>query len=273
MKTVKLEALREEVARLERGSSRVASERFPLGEESIDAALGGGLTRGGMHEIFAQTTADEPNAAAFAIALCVRASEKKPVVWVRQDFVSVEAGELYAPGIAELGLSPDRLILVKARDGPAVLRAGEEAVRCSPLGAVIVEPWGAPKALDLAASRRLALAAGQSGVSLFMVRAGAKPAPSAAATRWSVSPALSRALEADAPGHPSWQISLMRDRAGVSGRNWTVEWNRDDGVFTLPDRYRKAREVTQPRGAGEALAGAVVSVPAGGPDHAERLAG
>jgi protein ImuA len=272
VKTVKLEVLREEVARLERGSSRVASERFSLGDESIDAALGGGLLRGGMHEIFAETSADEPNAAAFAVALAVRASAGKPVVWVRQDFVSVEAGELYAPGIAELGLSPDRLILVKARDGPAVLRAGEEAVRCSPLGAVIVEPWGAPKALDLAASRRLALVAGQSGVSLFMVRAGARPAPSAAATRWSVKPALSRALEADAPGHPSWTLSLMRDRAGISGRNWTVEWNRDDGLFTLPIRHAKTGEAIQ----GEdwpAVAGAVVSVPSGGPDHEERLAG
>lgn len=269
MKTVKLEALREEVARIERGSSRVASERFSLGEESMDAVLGGGLTRGGMHEIFAETTADEPNAAAFAIALAVRASGKKPVVWVRQDFVSVEAGEVYAPGIAELGLSPDRLILVKARDGPAVLRAGEEAVRCPPLGAVIVEPWGAPKALDLAASRRLALAAGQSGVSLFLVRAGAKPAPSAAATRWSVRPSLSRALEADAPGHPSWRLSLMRDRAGGAGRTWTVEWNRDDGVFSLPSRRKHSQQgELQPK-----VARALVSLPAGGSDLAERLAG
>lgn len=227
-----LETLREEVARLERGSSPVAAERFTTGSQAMDAALGGGLARGALHEIFAEGISNEPSAAAFAIALALRAPGKRPILWVRQDFVGLEMGEIYAPGLAEFGLSPDRFILVRARDGPAVLRAGEEAARCPPLGAVIVEPWGNPKVLDLAASRRLSLAAARSGLPLFLVRAGGTPTPSAAATRWSIRAAPSRPLLADAPGHPCFTADLLRDRAGAAGRGWTVEWNRDRLAFT-----------------------------------------
>lgn len=251
-KTV-LEALRREVAHIERGSSPVASDRFSTGSETIDSAVGGGLARGALHEIFGASVMDGASAAGFAIALAVRASENKPVVWVRQDFVGVELGEIYAPGVVELGLSPDRLILVRARDGPSVLRAGEEAARCSPLGALLVEPWGSPKMLDLTASRRLALAAARSNVPLFMVRSGGTPTASAAATRWSIRPAPSVQLDAEAPGHPAFEVELLRDRVGASRRNWTVEWNRDLRLF---------KDI-------EAIPRRLVSIPAGRSPHAD----
>ncbi len=152
-------------------------------------------------------------------------------MWVRQDFVGLEVGEIYAPGLVELGLSPERLMLVRVRDGASVLRAAEEAAHCSALGAVLVEPWGDPKTLNLTATRRLSLAAARSDLPVFMIRAGGTPTPSSAATRWSVRSALSRSLEADAPGAPCFSVSLLRDRAGVAGRQWTVEWNRDTRAF------------------------------------------
>ncbi len=268
-----LDGLRRRVSELERGSSPVGAERFSTGSQDMDAALGGGLARAGVHEIFAGQMFDEPSAASFAVGLALRASGAKPVIWVRQDFVGLEMGEIYAPGLAELGLSPDRLILVKARDGPAVLRAGEEAARCPPLGAVIIEPWGNPKTLNLSASRRLALAAARSNLPLFMVRAGGTPGPSAALTRWSVRAHPSVALEADAPGHPAYSARLLRDRAGLSGRNWIVEWDRDARVFKdLPlshgqDDGQAARPQT--------LAGGMAPLPAGGSGDAAdaRLAG
>jgi protein ImuA len=255
-----LESLREEVLRLERGSSPAAGERFDTGSEAIDATLDGGLARGALHEIFAAEISHEPSAAAFAIALALRASAGKPLVWVRQDFVGLEMGEIYAPGLAELGLSPDRLILVRARDGPAVLRAGEEAARCPPLGAVLIEPWGNPKMLDLVATRRLSLAAARSGLPVFMVRAGGTPTPSSAASRWSVRSAPSRPFEADAPGHPAFVVELLRDRAGAAGRapvlGWIVEWNRDRLSFIdIPGDIA-------------ALPRRVVPAAAGGPHHA-----
>jgi protein ImuA len=259
-----LEALRERVLRLERGSSPVADARFSVGSPAIDAALGGGLARGALHEVFAEGMAHEPAAAAFAILLALRASgampPMKPIVWVRQDFVGLEMGEIHAPGLAQLGLCPDRLILVRARDGPSVLRAGEEAARCPPLGAVLIEPWGNPKTLDLVATRRLALAAARSNLPVLMVRAGGTPIPSAAASRWRVRSAPScqpsgRQMEADAPGHPCFIADLLRDRAGAAGRGWTVEWNRDRLAFT---------DIS---GNSAALPGDLVPAAAGGPDH------
>jgi protein ImuA len=250
--------LKREVARLEQGSSPVASARFSTGVAGLDDTLGGGLTRGALHEVFAVGMLDEASAAAFVIGLALRAAPSAPVLWVRQDFVGLELGEVHAAGLAELGLSPERLILVKARDGPGVLRAGEEAARCPPLGAVIIEPWGNPKTLDLVASRRLMLAAARSGVPVFMLRAGGSPLPSAAATRWSVKAAASAPLEADAPGHPVFEVSLMRDRAGGAGRSWIVEWNRDVRSFSNVGTE-----------GGSSLSGGVVSVSSGGP-HPEK---
>lgn len=260
MQRDELEVLRREVARLERGSSPVASTCFSTGVAGLDGSLGGGLMRGAMHEVFAASMLDEASAAAFVIGLALRASPAAPMVWVRQDFVGLELGEVHAPGLAELGLSPDRLILVKARDGPGVLRAGEEAARCPPLGAVIIEPWGNPKTLDLVASRRLMLAAGRSGVPLFLLRAGGAPLPSAAATRWSVKAAASTFLEAAAPGQPAFEVSLMRDRAGGAGRSWIVEWNRD--VRSFSDMSGES---------GASLSGGVVPVSSGGSRAEERI--
>lgn len=251
MPNVDLEALRRQVSHLERGSSPVGEERFGTGSETIDAALGGGLTRAALHEVFAEGVSNEPAAAAFAIGLALRSSGNKPIVWVRQDFVGLEMGEIYAPGLVELGLSPDRLILVRARDGPAVLRAGEEAARCPPLGAVLIEPWGNPKTLDLVATRRLSLAAARSNLPVFMIRAGGTPTPSAAASRWSIRTALSRPFPAEAPGHPCFTAELLRDRAGAAGQGWTVEWNRDRLSFLdLPDRAALPRRVVPASGGG-----------------------
>jgi protein ImuA len=230
-----LDHLRQSLARLDRSVAPAVAERFSTGLLAMDGSLGGGLARGALHEVFAAAMMDEPSAAAFTIALALRASEDKPIVWIRQDCVGLEMGEIYPPGLAELGLAPERLILVRARDGPSVLRAGEEAARCAPLGAVLIEPWGNPKTLDLVATRRLSLAAGRSGLPVFMIRAGGIPNPSAAVTRWSIASAPSRALEANAPGSPCFVAELLKDRSGPGRRTWTVEWNRDDLAFTLAD--------------------------------------
>ena len=226
--------------------------RIALGAAAVDAALDGGLARGAVHEIFAARPADAAAAAGFAVALAVRAAAAKPIVWVRQDFLDAETGRVHAPGLADLGLDPGRVLLVRAKDVAALLRAAGEALRCAALGAVLMEPWGASPLLDLTASRRLGLAAEESGVPALLLRAAAAPAPSAAATRWRAAAAPSLPLEAGAPGHPAFDIVLERRRGGAEGGPWAVEWNRELGVF----RERPA------------LSGAVVSLPAGRPHRA-----
>jgi protein ImuA len=225
-----LALLRERLARLGGGDGS-SSERFTLGDPALDGPLGGGLQRGVLHEVFAQTQADGPAATGFAVALAARAAGGAPVIWVRQDFVDAEAGALHGPGLAAMGLDPGRVVLVRVRDVAGVLKAGCDAARSPAAGLVLLEPWGEDRLIDLTASRRLALAARQSGAPVLLLRAAARPLPGAADTRWQVGALPSRPLEASAPGHPAFSLGLLRHRGGLSERSWCVEWNRDERRF------------------------------------------
>ncbi|WP_157017852.1 ImuA family protein [Mesorhizobium xinjiangense] len=253
-----LSRLRASLAALEKAAPHAGNGLFGLGLPAVDAHLGGGLARGGLHEILAPATADAGSAAGFAAALALRATEPgRSIVWVRQGYGEAEAGSLHAPGLAGLGLDPDTLILVRVRDAVSALRAGAEAVRCSALGAVVIEPWGEAKALDFTASRRLALAAGRSGVTCLLLRmATAASSASAAATRWQVVAGASPPLAAGAPGHPTFDVTLLRQRAGTAGQSWRLEWNHDRRTF------RDAAPLSRP----------VVPVPAGRPAGADVVA-
>ncbi len=204
------------------------SGRISLGLAGLDESLGGGLERGALHEVYAPATSDLPSAIGFAAGIALLAAHKRPIVWVRQEFLDVEAGSLYAPGLAEFGLDPAGIVLVRARDKSAVLKAGREATLCGSLGAVLIQPWA--DAPDLTASRRLSLAAEASGGTALMVIAGS-PVPSAAQTRWEVRPFKSRSLPASAPGSPAFLATLLRHRGGAPAREWRLEWNRDCKCF------------------------------------------
>lgn len=246
-----ISALRQMLAGLEAARLPGASSSFSLGAEGPDAVLAQTLARGTLHEVYAAEGADMPAASGFALALALRAaqgeSEARPIVWVRQDFLDSEVGQLDALGLGGLGLDPARLILVRARDAEQALRAAGDAVHCAALGAVLLEPWGEPKALDLTATRRFALRAGNSGVPFFLLRMAAKPSPSVALTRWLVRPALSTPLAAHAPGAPAFAATLLRHRGGREGHAWTLEWDHERRSF---------RDIAP-------LSRAVVPVPAG----------
>jgi protein ImuA len=223
-----------------------ADKRIATGHGALDAALGGGLARGRMHELFASEASDGPSAAGFAAMIALRAvGRRAPIFWLRTDEAERRGGLVHAPGLIELGGDPDSLVLGQAPDTKSLLRIAADAARCPGLGALIVEAHGKCAGLDLTASRRLALAVEQSGATLFLLRLEAEPVPSAADTRWAVSSAPSEALEANAPGAPTFEIELLRRRSGPAGMRWRLEWNRDRLSFTDP-----------------ALPGAVVSLPA-----------
>lgn len=227
----------------------LAASCFTLGHEGVDGALGGGLARGRLHELFAAEEDDAGAAAGFALMLALRARRPgSAVLWLRTEAAERRSGRLYAPGMAELGLDPNHLVLGVLPDEVALLRSAVDGVRCTDLGVAVIECRGNPKALDLTASRRLSVAAEKSGVTALMLRIDAEPVPSAADTRWSVRSAESLALEANAPGHTMIEIELLRRRAGPAGMRWCVEWDRDQCIFRDP-----------------ALSGAVVPMSSGGP--------
>jgi protein ImuA len=205
---------------------------MPFGVDALDHRIGGGLVQHALHEVFAAASEDASAASGFALMTAIRACPPgRPVLWVREQRCSRNSGQLHAPGLLELGLDPASLILVEAPDTLAALRAGADIVKCGQVGAVVIEPWGKAPLLDLTASRRLSMAAAASSVLTLVVRVEATPMPSAAQTRWQVASAPSSPLPAEAPGHPAFDITLLRHRGGIAGFETRVEWNRDTRSF------------------------------------------
>jgi protein ImuA len=273
-------SLRERIAaigsdgRMRALESGMDDRRVALGHALADHVLGGGLKRGALHEMRHDEPGDAPAATGFALACVARLGDggSRPWMWVRQDLAGRETGEPYGPGLAALGLDPSRLVILAAADARDVLRAAEEGVRCAALAAVLVEPWGDPRALDLTALRRLALAAEESGVPVLLLRNGAHGGPAGAVTRWRIAaaPSLPLASLGRLPGlgHPAFAATLERNRqqGGLGeGGSWIMEWSPDEHAFAPPrPGYGSAHAAALP------AAGPGPAVPADGPAAPER---
>ena len=232
-----LAGLRKHIARLAADGgpeSRPAKGSLASGHAGFDAAIGGGLAIGRYHEFYAADALDATSAAAFAALLALRTPGKAPLIWLRTSDAARRTGHIYAPGIAELGGDPDRLLMFETPDPKMLLACANDAIRCAGSAAVIVESWGKFPLMDLTAGRRLALGARDAGTTLLMLRLGAAPTPSVAETRWSVAAAASRELEANAPGAPAFDLELIRWRAGPAGGRWRLDWNHDEQAFGEP---------------------------------------
>lgn len=205
--------------------------RCALGIPTLDAALGGGLAWGCVHEFYAAEPEDAPAMTGFAAGLALQRKTGGPILWLRSQRLLSKVGAFQANGWTELGGASGPILIGVISDRLMLLRAAVDALRCQALEAVIVEGWGPMPELDLTASRRLVLAAEKSGVPLFLLRGDARPIPSAAQTRWEVAAAPSRALPGNAPGRATFDITLLRQRSGPCGLSWRLEWDRDQRQF------------------------------------------
>lgn len=235
-RTHTLARLRGSIERLETQTEGHAIGRMTLGYAEVDAALQGGLAVGAMHEVFAEGR-QGASATGFVAGFAHRLMARRPLLWIRQDFAARETGDLAMAGFAELGLDPNRIIIVRAHDAETALRVAADALACNGLGVVIVEIWGQPRQLDLVASRKLTLAAGHSGVTGLMLRMAAVPEASTAETRWIVRAAHSPPGPAWSPwGEPVFEAQLIRNRHGPLGR-WIMEWKCDECLFSQSTAY------------------------------------
>lgn len=244
-----LAALRAEVGRIEPGyaAARPAG-RIAFGPDEVDAALGGGLKRGAFHAVTASGPSGAGAATGFAAALARRsmAGARGRALWIRQDMADRESGEPWGPGLMEIGLDPEDLVVVRTRDLQGALKAAEAALGCGALAAVVIEPFGAMSRFDGVAGRRLSLAAGRSGALGLLLRI-APPSRAqlptglvAAQTRWRIAPLSSTWAAAgednrDAWGRPVARVDLVRNRLGATG-GWPLAWGFDDGLFRMAER-------------------------------------
>lgn len=205
--------LRAQIARIE-GEGRRASGVLPFGLPELDRRLpGGGLALGCLHEVAGGGNGAVDGAAAACFAAGIAARLPGQVLWC------VIQADLFAPGLAQAGLLPGRVIHVEAGDETSVLACMEEGLRHGGLAAVVGE---APR-LPMTASRRLHLAAREGGTLGIALRRGRRPAeasgfgqPTAAMTRWRVSVLPSAPLPVPGVGRPRWLVELIRARAGES---------------------------------------------------------
>ena len=218
--------------------------RLSFGLEGLDALFAaGGLACGSLHEVVSAESRNAGALSGVALALLakVMAARSGAVLWVLDPLAGREAGLLHGPGLLRFGVDPARLIAVRPRRTEELLWAMEEGARASVLAAVVGEVQGAQKTLDLTATRRLLLRAQTSGVPVFLVRHGAAFEPTAALTRWCVTPghsqapALLRSGPHEAIGEAAWTVELTRNRDGRSGR-LDLEWRHAERRFAAPAR-------------------------------------
>jgi protein ImuA len=236
-RTSALATLRGQIERIETAEIVHHRDRVALGHGEADRVLKGGLARAAIHEVFCagpQGTA----ATGFVTGLAGRVTADRPLLWVRQDFSDIEMGALSMSGLAELGLDPRRVVMVRAADVESALRTSADALACDALGAVVLELWGEARQFDLVASRKLTLAAQSSGVTGLLLRMAAQPLPSTAETRWMLRTAHSPPGSApwSAWGAPRFDAELLRNRHGPCGR-WIMEWKCDECQFSEPSAY------------------------------------
>lgn len=225
---------------------------------ALDRLLRGGLLRGTLNEVVADSAGDAGAASGFALALAMRfATETRadaPLVWVMEDAARAEGGTPYAPGLAAHGLDPARLLVVRVKTGTDALWAAEEALKCRAVAAVVVDLWRT-KTYDLVASRRLLLAAAAGGTPGILVPAGSPGGAisSAAQARFTVAaapgphvlwphvswPNVTAANARPIPGRAAWAVRLARIRAGPAGaaagfdceKVWPLVWDHQEACL------------------------------------------
>mgnify|MGYP005843106491 CR=1 FL=1 len=284
-KRLLVESLRRDLSRLESGMR--AAPRLTLGAAEIDRRLAGlagpvhlhesacdgkgGLSLAGLHEVAAQAYPDMGAAAGFMVALGARlqAARGGTLVWITQAHRRAGAhdtGMLYGPGLAMLGLDPDRLLLVEAVSDAEALWAAEEALAAAGVAGAVAELSRA-QACGLTASRRLHLAAEKHTRPVFILpgHVAACAAPlSVALTRFRVRAAPSLPVQTSGDsggraaglGRPRFSIHLERVRGGVPF-HLTLEWDHAACRFAVaaPVRDRAGGGLAQPAFGDLALTG------------------
>ncbi|NQV59074.1 MAG: protein imuA [Alphaproteobacteria bacterium] len=214
-----------------------------LGVPEIDRILpGGGLARGGLHEVLSGQAsnggmANRGGSGAALAFTAVLAARRAALAGLQTDQVGGQVlwcparRGLYGPGLAAFGLGAGQLILVHGRDDQQRLWAMEEALKCTGLAMVV----GEVGRLDLGQSRRLQLAAEASGVTALLLprkqsqggSLGADLGVSAALTRWRITAQPSAPTNGYVGiGAARFRVELLRCKGGRPGE-WLLQWNGD----------------------------------------------
>ena len=226
------------------GSDSSQRTTLPFGIEELDQALpGGGIALGALHEFSEDASRGWYAANAVSFIAGILARLDGPVLWC------LHSRDLFAPALARVGLDPNRIVFCETWKDADILPAMEEGLRINGLAGVV----GELKRLPMTASRRLQLAAENSGVTAFAIARSQEHMgeANAAYSRWRITPAPSVACLDDALGRACWRVELLRCR-GAAPHNWLLEACNAEGRCALsanvPDRSLAADERWQATG-------------------------
>ena len=170
-RSARLAELAEQVRRLCARNIR-SLPRCHSGIATLDTALEGGFARGAIHELLAAGG----SAAVRSIALFVAAHAadgQRSIVYLDTTH------DLYPPGVAQLGVPLERLMVIRPSHSADALWVCEQSLRCSSVAAAILPL----RSLDARISRRLQLAAETGGNLGLLLRSDASGGPTFAASR------------------------------------------------------------------------------------------
>lgn len=229
-----LAVLRAEIAHVQ----TARGPALPFGVAELDDRLAdGGLDGAGLHEIAGLTDSWSDDAAAtlFAAGIAARFAAKPgyTVLWALTKF------DLYAPGLEQVGLGPDKVLYAQGAKDAEVLALAEDGLRDGSVACVVAEV----KAADQTAARRLQLAASDGNTPMLLYRRyrvrGRPPfiQPSSAMTRWCVGCAPSASLPYPGVDRGRWTVELVRQRNG-NPFSLTLEACDDQGRLALPSQLR-----------------------------------
>ncbi|HWA00189.1 MAG TPA: hypothetical protein VG841_07715 [Caulobacterales bacterium] len=150
------------------------------------------------------------------------------LIWASEEAAVAEVGAPYSAGLAQFGLDPARVLVVRARRREEALWAAEQSLSI-PGAVVLCGLGGRGKPLDLKATRRLLLAGERHGSRCLLLKP--EDGPTAAWTRWRVEASPSRGLSREL-GAPAFRATLTRNRAGSAGQSFLLEWNAHERAFS-----------------------------------------
>lgn len=245
----RLAALRAEVKAIESAGSAAERDCLPFGIEAIDRRIaGGGLAVPGLHEITGAGPGlgDDGAATLFLTGIAARlaagtgiAARLAPAAAGGTILWALSRRDLFAPGLAQAGLGPERILYAECRNDEEVLAVMEEGLRHGGLAGVV----GEIGRVGMASTRRLQLASEEGGTAALMLKRWRKAeedpllVPSAAVTRWRIACAPSAPLPVEGIGRPRWTVELVRQRGGESF-NLIMEGTDAEGRLALPAEPR-----------------------------------
>lgn len=202
-----------------------------------DRLADNGLDGAGLHEVAAASSelSDDAAATLFVAGIAARfASEPGfTILWALTRF------DLYAPGLEQVGLGPERIFYAQGSKDAEVLAMAEDGLRDGALACVVAEV----KAADQTATRRLQLAAsdGKTPMLLYRRHRSRERCPlselSSAMTRWKIGCVASERLPYPGVGRARWSVELVRQR---NGNPFSLELEACDakGRLALPAAAR-----------------------------------